>query len=96
MHFDTAATTRVRANPARELLAGVLGDCPLLVDGTPRKPVAHALGERGEILGIVRRTPFSRALTSQSTSLGVRQAFLFRPRERLPFDQHTLSLVALA
>ena len=44
----------------------------------------------------MRLTPFSRALPSQSTSLGVGQAFLFRPRERLLFDQHALSLVALA
>jgi len=74
----------------------VLGDCPLLVDGAPGKQIAHDLSELGEILGIVRLTPFSRALPSQSTSLGVGQAFLFRPRERLLFDQYTLSLVALA
>jgi hypothetical protein len=74
----------------------VLGDYPLLLDGTPGKQITHALGERGKILGIVRLTPFSRALPSQSTSLGVGQAFLFRPRERLLFDQDTLSLVALA
>ncbi len=36
------------------------------------------------------------ALSSESTSLGVGQAFLFGPRERVFFDQHTLSLVALA
>lgn len=84
------------ADSARVFLAGVLGDCPLLLDGAPGKQIAHALGERGEILGIVRLTPFSRALPSQSTSLGVGQAFLFRPPEGLLFDQHTLSLVALA
>jgi hypothetical protein len=74
----------------------VLRDCPLLVDRAPRKQIAHALSKRGEILGIVRLTPFSCALPSQPTTLGVGQALLFRPRERSLFDQHTLSLVALA
>jgi hypothetical protein len=78
------------------LLAGVLGDGPLLLDGAPGKPITHSLGEGGEILGIVRLTPFSRALPSQPTRVGVGQAFLFRPCERLLFDQYTLSLVALA
>jgi hypothetical protein len=74
----------------------VVGDCPLLLDGAPRKQITHAPGERGEILGIVLLTSFSRALSSQSTRIGVGQAFLFRPHERWLFDQYTLSLVALA
>ena len=84
------------ANAARVFLAGVLGDCLLPLDGAAGEQIAHAPCERGEILGIVRLTPFSRALSSQSTSLGVGEAFLFRPHERVLFDQHTLSLVALA
>jgi hypothetical protein len=84
------------ADTARVLLTGVLGDGPLLLDGAPGKQSGHALGERGEILGIARLTPFSCPLSSESTSLGIRQAFLFGPRERVIFDQHTLSLVALA
>jgi hypothetical protein len=74
----------------------VLCDVPPLCDGAPRKQIAHALGEYGDILGIVSLTPFSRALARQSTSLSVGQAFLFRSQDRLLFDQHTLSLVALA
>ena len=54
------------------------------------------MGECGEILGIMRLTPFSRPLSRESTSLGVGEAFPFGPRERVIFDQHTLSLVALA
>jgi hypothetical protein len=74
----------------------VLRDCLAFLDGAPREKIADALGERGDIPGIVLLTPFSRSLANQSTSLGVGQAFLLRPRERLLFDQHTLSLVVLA
>jgi hypothetical protein len=84
------------ADPARVLLTSVLGDGPPLLDGAPGKQRGHALGECGEILGIMRLTPFSRPFSRESTSLGVGEAFLFGPRERVIFDQHTLPLVALA
>jgi hypothetical protein len=74
----------------------VLGNCPLLLAGAFGKQRAHALGECGEVLGIVRLTPFCRPLSSQSTSVRIGQAFLFGPRERVMFDQYTLSLVTLA
>ena len=78
------------------LLAGVLGDGLLLLERTPGIQLAHAAGERGEILGVVRLTPFPSTLPSQPTRLGVGQAFLLCPFERQLFDQHALSLVALA
>jgi hypothetical protein len=74
----------------------VLGNGTLLIDGTAGKQIAHAPGKRGEILGIVSLPPFRRALLCLAARVTVRQAFLFRPGERVLFDQHALPLVALA
>jgi hypothetical protein len=87
---------RRSSDPAGVFLAGVLGNGSLLFDGAAGKQIAHAPGERGEILGIVSLPPFGRPLLFQATRLAVRQAFLFRTGERVLFDQHTLPLVALA
>lgn len=84
------------ADSARILLAGVLGNCPLLLDWATGEHLAYAPRERGDVGGIVHLTPFNRTLPSQSTSLGVGQAFLFGSLERGFFDEHTLTLVAPA
>jgi hypothetical protein len=74
----------------------VLGNGPLLVAWASGESLAHADGERSDILGIVRATPFIGTLSSQSTRLGIGQAFLLCPLERPLFNQHTLPLIALA
>jgi hypothetical protein len=86
---------RRATNPTRVLLASVLGNYPLFLDGAAGEKIAHALGERGDVLGIAFLTALGRAIPSQSTSLGVGQTFLFRPCERFFFHQYTLPLVAL-
>ncbi len=43
----------------------------------------------------MRQSPFCGARPRQPPGLGVGKALLFRPRERVLFDQHTLSLVAV-
>jgi hypothetical protein len=74
----------------------MLADRPLLLDRTPRKQFAYSPGERGNVFGVVHETTFSRALSSQSASVGVGQAFLFGSLEGGFFDQHSLTLVASA
>jgi hypothetical protein len=97
--FDRTCPQFIRrrrsSDPAGVCLACVLRNGALLIDGTGGKQIAHAPGKRGEILGIVRLPPFSRARLCQAARVGVRQAFLFRPGERVLFDQHALPLVAL-
>src|SRR5216684_5345728 len=88
-HGGTANTSGVF--PAR-----MFGNGVLLLDGAPRKQCSDAFRERLDVFGIQFLTTLGRALSSESTLLGVGEAFLLRSSERRFFDQHALPLVALA
>jgi len=92
MLFRCRGTT----NPAGVLSAGVLGNRSLFLGGASGKQIADAPGEGLNIFRIEFGATFGRTFPSESTSLRVRQAFLFRARKRLLFDQHTLPFVPLA
>ena len=52
--------------------------------------------ERLDVFDVQFLTTFGRTFPSEPAGLGVGQAFAFSPRERLFFDQHPLSFVALS
>jgi hypothetical protein len=78
------------------LLARVFGNRLLLLVGTPGKELSDTPRERTHIRGIELSTPFGRPLPRTLTGISIREAFLFRPRQRFFFDEHTLSFVAFA
>lgn len=84
------------ADSARVLLTGVFGDGLLLLHWAPRKQFPHAPRECLDVLDIEFLTTFGRTFPSQPSGLGVGQALLFGPCQRLFLDQHTLSLVAFS
>jgi hypothetical protein len=81
------------ADPARVFLTRVFGNGVLLCGRTLGKQVSHAPRERLHVFGIDSLTAFGCPLPDQPTGVDVGQAFLFRARERLFFNQHTLPLV---
>ncbi len=84
---------RGTTNPAGVLSAGVLGNRSLFLGGASGKQIADAPGEGLNIFRIEFGATFGRTFPSESTSLRVRQAFLFRTLKRLLFDQGTLPFV---
>ena len=59
-----------------------------------RKNPLHVLSECSHVLLVHALASLGGTSASQSTSLGIRQAFLFGSPECLLFHQHTLALVA--
>jgi hypothetical protein len=84
------------ANPPGIFPARMFGNGVLLLERAPRKECSYALRKCLDVFVIQFLTTLSRTLSSESTTLGVGQAFLLRSCERGFFDQHTLPLIALA
>ena len=84
------------SDPARILLAGMFGNGLLLLYGASGKQFPYTPRERPDVFDVQFLTTFGCTFASEPSGLVVGQAFLFGPRERLFFDQHPLSLVALS
>ena len=84
------------SDPARILLAGMFGNGLLLLYWASGKEFPDTPCERLDVFDVQFLTTFGRTFPTEPAGLGVGQAFAFGPRERLFFDQHPLSFVALS
>jgi hypothetical protein len=87
---------RCPPHPARVLLAGVFGNGLPFLRRATGKQFPNSLGKRADVCGIEFLPALRCTLPRQLSRVGVGQAFAFGPRERLFFDQQSLSLVAFS
>ena len=82
-------------NPIGILLARMFGNRLLGVAGAPWKDLTNASRKCFDVRAIECGAPLRAALPCHATALGIRQALLFRPNQRLFLDQHALTFVPL-
>ena len=83
-------------NATRVFLARVFCNRSLLFGRTRRKQFSYPPRKRVHVCRIKLLTSFGRTLPSTLPGLRIGQAFLFRPRQGVFLDQHTLSFVPLS